>query len=1505
MPDDDPYRRYLIAVGITKDLAESGPAIEESVQRMTRVLTEDFGYKRVTQLDIDPAADQIEKGIWEFCKDCGPDDIVVLYYTSHADADETLETHRLWTGSTIGGVVGTLETKKLAELMLARTGLQNALIILDTCFAGKGAAEALKASAPAMGRGAGKTLELITAGYPREQVVAGHFARLFELAVANPAVAGREPRYLRLGGIVNVINTDESRPPWQTVSLSELFRKTDLEPFFPNRRFNRQLHGLDMLTQLRVEQQKLRASDLRDHFLPRARGMLPPAPGEDVPAELGWRFVGREAALRDLVGWLKNKDDLSARLVTGGPGSGKSAVIARLVVLSDHGWRRTVPMEGLADDTIPPEGSLAEGIHARGLTNPQVLAAVCAAANVKADSPADLLSNMRGASLTVAIDAIDEALDPPGLVSGILQPLVEFGPAQGLRLLLGTRPHLLETLGMTSSSVIDLDDKRYADPASLNRYVLRGLESGDPRSPYHSVPEDVVAAVAKAVAEAAGRSFLVALIVSRTLSSVTEVPDPADPSWRESLPGNAADAMHKDLETRLGDEADRARDLLRPLAFAYGAGLPWEDLWAGLSSKLSGRDYTDDDIMWLIQEAGSYVVETTESDQSVYRLYHAALAEYLRKDCDEDHIHSLFSQFLMDGVPTSRSGRDWSAANPYVLAHLATHARSAGVLDSLLLDPAYLIKAKPAGLQAALPAARDPDAVLAGRAYLRAVHQLRDRPPEDFSFSYLELASRITHADKLSSRIAARAPRRRWSVPWTHWPPEHPHRILDGQLGLVSGVICVDRGDGTPVVASIGHDGKLRTWDAVTSEPGGTYTVGDAPLVAVRAARLPGGRTVIVLLAADGMLHIWDMSTAALLRTIPVGSSWRRLTGLRYADLTLRCLAGPDGRQFALAGGPGIRTSMWELPSGRRVAAFPARATPASIEFMELIDRSTVIAASLGGAAWWICDLETGQELPYEIRRIPFAWLRSLYDRIIRGSHVTYYAIGGGPPVAAVRFFRGKATVWDLTASYPLGTWRRGPDAVDVRLTDGRTVKLPLPLPQKIIQRRQPAEDPGTLVPLRGQAYGSSWLDRGSHEPLSPQLEVTGRFVRVGFEKPGRGPVALTLAGHTADVTGCDWTRLPDGQVIVVTSSRDGTVRRWDISSIEPGAREENASAQVAPHRIVSVPLEDGTPLGLTVADGIDVALWDLRTGEFGGELRERRAPPCAIGAARMAGLGPIAVTFDADEIMRTWNLPDGDQRAQFPADPIRWPSGTALTQLPDGASVAVTSGHGRKIVVWDLATGRMRHVLTGHQGWSACVTCVQGWGLRPCAVAAGTGNRVSVWDLRRGQRRNHFRIVPPWTFLTRHSAGQAHAVCALPLERGRILVLAATFDGMVRALEPRRFPWGARRAGAVPASVVATATLINGRAVVVTAAEDGVLRIWRPEAFARGADDQAPLYEINLEVPVSDITVVDHDMFVMATSNGLTAVQLDAVLLEDYVASLEYKHLRPLTDRAITSRRS
>ena len=138
-----------------------------------------------------------------------------------------------------------------------------------------------------------------------------------------------------------------------------------------------------------------------------------------------------------------------------------------------------------------------------------------------------------------------------------------------------------------------------------------------------------------------------------------------------------------------------------------------------------------------------------------------------------------------------------------------------------------------------------------------------------------------------------------------------------------------------------------------------------------------------------------------------------------------------------------------------------------------------------------------------------------------------------------------------------------------------------------------------------------------------------------------------------------------------------------------------------------------------------------------------------------------------------------------------------------------------------------------------------------------------------------------------------------MPLDSGKVLVLVATSDGMVRALAPRTFPAGTRRTGAVPGNAVGTMTLSNGRAVIVIATEDGIVRVWKPEFFTRRPDDKALLCKINIEVPVNDIHVIDHDAFVIATPTGLTAIQLNAALLENDGITRPRKHFRPTVGAA------
>ena len=165
---------------------------------------------------------------------------------------------------------------------------------------------------------------------------------------------------------------------------------------------------------------------------------------------------------------------------------------------------------------------------------------------------------------------------------------------------MGTRPHLLTArlLGKPEARdylPVDLDSEQYADPASIRAYIRRILLSeesaGQRLQAVRAVPDRPrgdLDAVTDAIGEAAGASFLVARITAATEATTAGLPNPTDPAWRQALPRRAGQAMRRDLQLRLGKDADKAARLLLPLAYAQGSGLPWEDIWP----RLAGRAVT-------------------------------------------------------------------------------------------------------------------------------------------------------------------------------------------------------------------------------------------------------------------------------------------------------------------------------------------------------------------------------------------------------------------------------------------------------------------------------------------------------------------------------------------------------------------------------------------------------------------------------------------------------------------------------------------------------------------------------------------------------------------------------------------------------------------------------------------------------------------------------------------------------------------------------------------------
>ncbi|MEU6632121.1 caspase family protein [Streptomyces parvus] len=811
------------------------PELRADVDRMVRLFTEDLGYRRVPGLDLDPTRGELLSALGRFARshDRTPDDYVVVYLAAHGAVVDATGDHFLITADgEPDDLTGTaLRTEELARVLWEGTGLHRVLLLIDSCHAEAGANDALMQALRS--RRFGKPPAAATTGFGviasagrKEFGNPGRFSRSFERAVLHEATAGHAPHELSVESVLASMSTDPDFPPWQRPRWAFVDGTSSIPGFLPNPRYLPGAEGLhldeiDRMVTLRSQERRHRQRELTSHFLPRARGT-------DIPTDEVWDFTGRRRVLQDVSGWLRSSDGESTVVVTGDPGSGKSSVLGMLTILADPERRGSVPTGTIASAAIPPEGCFAAAVHANHKTVRQVLDAVCVATNISAETVGGLIAGLQrrgGESLVVLIDAVDEALDPGLLVTELLQPLAELSATHSLRLLLGARRHIAERFTL-QVRVLDLDSEEYTDPDAVLAYVKRLLTV--PGSTLADEPPELVNAMGAAVAEAAGLSFLVARITARTLIRQA-APDPYDPVWRGQLPRLPGEAMERDLRQQLGNEMERARQLLVPLALTQGAGLPWAGLWPQLASVLAGASYTDEDIVWLRRVAGSYVVESVENSESVYRIYHQALVEYLRQGLDLGRAHGRVTRFLLDQVPAHL---DHGGLPPYLRSFLGAHAAEAGLLDEVAADARYLVHAERDQLLAVLLRARHGEPRRAGRA-LADVHarldDTADATPAEIG-ARLRLAALRQGNRALAASVDRHLSGQPWRARWTLWEPRMADQALrDGSI--LTGVVgAVQTGPGRAHVLTARDSSSAASWNLMTGAEEHRYagpTMGD------------------------------------------------------------------------------------------------------------------------------------------------------------------------------------------------------------------------------------------------------------------------------------------------------------------------------------------------------------------------------------------------------------------------------------------------------------------------------------------------------------------------------------------------------------------------------------------------------------------------------------------------------------------------------------------------------
>ena len=522
-------------------------------------------------------------------------------------------------------------TPELLAQLAARTGASQILLILDTCYSGGGAVPALEVAEAVLAAVPPEAervwFGVVTSAQALEKARDGVFAeRLGKLLREGPSTPELKLRWSAHNACVRGDDLiDALVKEWDAEQQPVFVQQGNAWTMLPNPRFDPQA-----------------PARVVEHLLLAARGI---GPGEE-----GFFFTGRAAPLARIVEWLRAGEP-GIMVVTGPPGCGKSAVVGRIVSLSNPAERALLLRHGPLEHADPGEESVHAHVHARALTVEQVVRSIdeqlvrIGLLPPNAAGPrnrGDLLGDIErsGRRPLIVVDGLDEAGHGAWAIADDVMRLL----APVSRVLIGTREVAAPDEGasliqrLAPGELIDLGDEelREATGEDVHGYVAKRLASAAPPA---MEPREIAAAILRLAREEEEGVFLLARVVTAQLRA--QPIDTAIPGWEAQLSRSLAAAFERDLARtpalRRGELElpQAAGELLAALTWGKGAGFP-DDLWALAAGVLSpsGTDYTRDDVYWLLALAGRYVVEAGEGGRSVYRLSHQRLTEHLRSRFD-------------------------------------------------------------------------------------------------------------------------------------------------------------------------------------------------------------------------------------------------------------------------------------------------------------------------------------------------------------------------------------------------------------------------------------------------------------------------------------------------------------------------------------------------------------------------------------------------------------------------------------------------------------------------------------------------------------------------------------------------------------------------------------------------------------------------------------------------------------------------------------------------------
>ncbi|MGN2638593.1 caspase family protein [Nocardia takedensis] len=241
---NQPPRRFLIATAVADlKLAPSWNrlGLNDARKHVIELFTNKFGYTLVDTLEMNPTADQLRNALRDFCSspDRRESDILAVYFTGHGERLPHTDEHVLYTADTDpANNFHSIVTASIARAILYETPVRRLLLMLDTCYSGKGGADFTSAALDNFTHHweevTGNEIVVITSAQPGQFAEAGRFPRLFADAVESVAAESDGSPTLAVKDIVATINDLAPKPMWQIVGVN-IVRSTGKSPeFLPN-----------------------------------------------------------------------------------------------------------------------------------------------------------------------------------------------------------------------------------------------------------------------------------------------------------------------------------------------------------------------------------------------------------------------------------------------------------------------------------------------------------------------------------------------------------------------------------------------------------------------------------------------------------------------------------------------------------------------------------------------------------------------------------------------------------------------------------------------------------------------------------------------------------------------------------------------------------------------------------------------------------------------------------------------------------------------------------------------------------------------------------------------------------------------------------------------------------------------------------------------------------------------------------------------------------------------